>query len=128
MSLSDGRVLTLYIRSPSSASATSGLGYRMSTPVTKRPPAGLRRDATINLRLPARTRDLIDTAAAASGTTRTEFVIESARRRAIDVMLDQRLFVLEPEAWRAFNRALDRPPLPNARLKALMARKPPWPE
>ena len=40
-------------------------------------------------------RELIDAAAAVSGSTRTEFVLESARRRAIDVMLDQRLFVLD---------------------------------
>ena len=91
-------------------------------------PASPPRDATINLRLSAKARDLIDTAATISGTTRTEFVLESARRRAIDVMLDQRLFVLEPEEWRAFNRALDSPPPPNAALRNLMARKPPWKE
>jgi uncharacterized protein (DUF1778 family) len=95
----------------------------MTTPATKP-----RRDATINLRLSAKVRDLIDTAAAVSGTTRTEFVLESARRRAIDVMLDQRLFTLEPEEWRALNRALDKPPMPNARLKGFMARTPPWKE
>lgn len=95
---------------------------RSSTPTTAR------RDATVNLRLPTQVRDLIDTAAAASGTTRTEFVIESARRRAIDVMLDQRLFMLNPAEWDAFHQVLDNPPAPNERLKALMARKPPWRE
>jgi uncharacterized protein (DUF1778 family) len=87
-----------------------------------------RRDATINLRLPSEVRDLIDTAAAASGTTRTEFVLESARRRAVDVMLDKRLFVLSEEDWAAFQNALDNPPPPNERLRKLMVRKPPWPE
>jgi uncharacterized protein (DUF1778 family) len=87
-----------------------------------------RRDATINLRLSAKVRDLIDTAAAMSGTTRTEFVLESARRRAIDVMLDQRLIALDEKDWAAFTRALDEPPMPNARLKSLMARQPPWQE
>jgi len=100
----------------------------MPTPATKRTSVAQRRDATINLRLSSKVRDLIDTAAAASGTSRTEFVLESARRRAIDVMLDQRLFVLDDAAWKAFKRALDRPPAPNARLKKLMARKPPWKE
>ena len=99
----------------------------MNTPAVKRA-NDPRRDATINLRLSSKVRDLIDTAAAVSGTTRTEFVLESARRRAIDVVLDQRLFVLEADDWVAFSRALDKPPLPNARLKALMARKPPWKE
>ena len=101
----------------------------MTTTTPKRPdPDSSRRDATINLRLSAKVRDLIDTAASVSGTTRTEFVLESARRRAIDVMLDQRLLVLDDDAWKAFNRALDKPPLPNPRLKGLMARKPPWKE
>jgi len=90
--------------------------------------SAVRRDTTVNLRLSAQARDLIDTAAAASGTTRTEFMVESARRRAIDVMLDERLIGLEADEWRAFARALDAPPLPNARLKELMARPAPWPE
>ena len=30
--------------------------------------------------------------------------------------------------WGTFHRALDKPPLPNQRLKALMAKKPPWRE
>ena len=100
----------------------------MPTPKRTTPADTSRRDATINLRLSEKVRDLIDTAAAVSGATRTEFVIESARRRAIDVMLDQRLFALPANELMAFNRALDKPPLPNARLKSLMARKPPWKE
>jgi uncharacterized protein (DUF1778 family) len=101
----------------------------MPTTAPKRPAANsARRDATINLRLSEKVRDLIDTAAAVSGATRTEFVIDSARRRAIDVMLDQRLFALGASEWAAFNRVLDKPPLPNGRLKSLMARKPPWQE
>lgn len=87
-----------------------------------------RRDATMNLRLSGKTRDLIDTAASISGITRTEFVLESATQRAIDVMLNQRLFIVEPDGWAAFNRALDNPPLPNVRLKSLMARPSPWKE
>ncbi len=90
--------------------------------------ARARRDATINLRLPAKVRNLIDTAAAATGKTRTEFVIESATQQAVDVLLDQRLFELGDKQWGAFNRALDNPPLPNDRLKKLMAKKAPWGE
>jgi uncharacterized protein (DUF1778 family) len=89
---------------------------------------GIRRDTTINLRLSTRVRDLIDSAAAISGASRTEFVVESARQRAIDVMLDQRLFELEPDAWAALNRALEEPPPPNARLKRLLSKTPRWPE
>ena len=86
----------------------------------------MRRDATINLRLSVSVRNLIDTAAAAIGKTRTEFVIESAKQHAIDVLLDQRLFQLGADQWDAFNNALDNPPMPNEQLKQLMARKAPW--
>lgn len=85
-----------------------------------------RRDAVINLRVPAKTRDLIDIAAASLGKTRTEFVIESARQHATDVLLDQRLFSLRDDAYRAFSDALANPPKPSPRLKALLADKAPW--
>lgn len=91
-------------------------------------PVSTRRDATINLRLSERVKNLIDAAAAAIGKTRTEFVIESAKQHAIDVLLDQRLFELLPAQWDAFSQALDNPPLPNEALKQMMARRPPWEE
>lgn len=70
------------------------------------------------------TRRLIDEAAAALGKTRTEFMIESARTKAIDVLLDQRLFALDEEGFDAFSRALDAPPPPGPRLTGLLRRTP----
>ncbi|WP_257169711.1 DUF1778 domain-containing protein [Bradyrhizobium sp. SRS-191] len=84
------------------------------------------RSITINLRVPQNTRQLIDTAAAAIGKSRTEFMLESARQHAIDVLLDQRLFVLNPEQHDAFMEALNNPPKPNAALKKLLSSKAPW--
>lgn len=81
---------------------------------------------SINLRIDASTRALIDEAAQTLGKTRTEFMIDTARRQAIDVLLDQRLFVLETGAYDAFVQALDNPPAPGPKLKRLMARKPVW--
>ena len=75
---------------------------------------------SINLRIEANTRQLIDDAAAILGKTRTEFMIDSARRQAIDVLLDQRLFVLASERYDAFMHALDNPPAPGPKLKALL--------
>jgi uncharacterized protein (DUF1778 family) len=69
---------------------------------------------------------LIDDAAAVQGKTRTEFMIESARKQAIDVLLDQRLFVLAPAAHDAFVDALDHPLAPGPKLKALLRRVPAW--
>ena len=81
---------------------------------------------SINLRIEAQTRRLIDDAAAVLGKTRTEFMIESARRQAIDVLLDQRLFVLDAERYDAFMRALDNPPAPGPKLRSLLRRVPAW--
>lgn len=88
--------------------------------------AGTRRDAVINLRLPAKTRDLIDSAAALAGKTRTEFVLESVRQHATDVLLDQNLLVLDDDAYDAFLHVLEDPPPPSENLKTLFKRKAPW--
>lgn len=80
----------------------------------------------INLRIESNTRQLIDEAAAILGKTRTEFMIESARREAIDVLLDQRLFVLNADYHDAFTQALDHPPAPGSKLRSLLRRVPAW--
>lgn len=98
---------------------------RSSAAVAERGPA---RDpkGSINLRIGTETRRLIDDAAAALGKTRTDFMVESARQVAVDVLLDQRLFVLDPERSDAFMRALDDPPPPGPKLRALLRRAPAW--
>ena len=92
------------------------------TALAERPKA----DATIAMRVPVRTRDLIDSAAAVVGKTRMEFVLESARLHAIDVLLDQRVFALDAEQGAAFADVLDNPPKPNDALKLLMKRPARW--
>jgi uncharacterized protein (DUF1778 family) len=84
-------------------------------------------DTAITLRLPVRTRELIDSAAATLGKSRTEFMLESARQHALDVLLDQRVFSLDAEAGEAFARALENPPAPVEALRTLMTNKSPWP-
>jgi uncharacterized protein (DUF1778 family) len=81
---------------------------------------------SINLRIEANTRQLIDDAAAVLGKTRTEFMIETARRQAIDVLLDQRLFALDQASFDGFVEALDNPPAPGPKLRALLSRTPKW--
>jgi uncharacterized protein (DUF1778 family) len=81
---------------------------------------------SINLRIEANTRRLIDDAAAVLGKTRTEFMIESARRQAIDVLLDQRLFTLDSDRYDAFMHALDNPPAPGPKLRSLLRRVQAW--
>ncbi|MFN3549086.1 MAG: DUF1778 domain-containing protein [Mesorhizobium sp.] len=81
---------------------------------------------SINLRIEANTRQLIDDAAAVLGKTRTEFMVEIARREAIDVLLDRRLFALDAERYDAFMNALDNPPAPGPKLRYLLRREPAW--
>lgn len=81
---------------------------------------------SINLRIETQTRQLIDEAASILGKTRTEFMIDSARALAIDVLLDQRLFVLDSARYDAFVHALDNPPAAGPKLRALLRRTAAW--
>lgn len=90
------------------------------------PPAAGETKGSINLRIEAGTRQIIDEAAAVLGKTRTEFMIEAARQEAIDVLLDQRLFALNAAQYDVFAKALDNPPAPGPKLRALMRRTPAW--
>lgn len=85
-----------------------------------------RADTSITMRLPVQTRELIDRAAATIDKSRTEFVLESARQRAVDVLLDQRVFHLDVEASEAFADILENAPAPVDALRKLMASKSPW--
>jgi uncharacterized protein (DUF1778 family) len=125
----DPRVLTLWIQadilsgmSKSRASRSESLAH---VAVAERPSAAGTK-GSINLRIEASTRRLIDDAAAALGKTRTEFMVESARRQAIDVLLDQRLFVLDARRHTAFVQALDNAPAPGPKLRSLLRRVPAW--
>src|SRR3954468_1773757 len=97
--------------------ATVAVAERSSTADTK---------GSINLRVETQTRQLIDDAAAVLGKTRTEVMMESARRQAIEVVLARRLFVLDSDRYDAFIDALDNPPAPGPKLRSLLRRIPAW--
>jgi len=89
--------------------------------------AGVRsRGVTINLHASAHLRDLIDRAAALLGQNRTDFMLDSARLRAEDVLLDQKLFSLDENQYRDFLNLLDEPPKPTEELRKLLSAKAPW--
>lgn len=88
-------------------------------------PATPRRD-TLNLRIKPQERGLIDRAAALTGKTRTDFVLEAARHAAEEALLDHIVFAVSPEAYAAFLSRLDEPPKPNDRLRRTMQTVPPW--
>lgn len=81
---------------------------------------------SINLRIDATSRELIDRAAEALGKNRSEFMLEVARREAASVLLDVRLFHLDDLAYRRFTEALDAPPKENPRLRKLLKTEAPW--
>src|ERR1044072_7400813 len=83
------------------------LGNRRKVRTMPTTSARARSDTAVTLRLPLRTRELIDSAAATLGKSRTEFMLESARQNALDVLLDQRVFNLDAEAGESFARALE---------------------
>ena len=81
---------------------------------------------TLNLRIPAAERGLIDRAARSSGKTRTDFILSAARRAAEEELLDRTIFVVRPAAYSKFLAMLDAPPRPNERLRGTMQATPPW--
>jgi uncharacterized protein (DUF1778 family) len=85
-----------------------------------------RKDDTIQIRASADTKALLNRAANLRGQKLSEFMLESARSRAEEAILDQRAFFLEPSAHEKFLALLDSPKTPSKELRARMNRKPAW--
>ncbi|MGH6931114.1 MAG: DUF1778 domain-containing protein [Dongiaceae bacterium] len=84
------------------------------------------KDDVIQLRASGETKALLNRAAALRGQKLSEFMLESARRRAEDTILDQRAFFLDSAAHEEFLAMLDRPAKPSKELRDRMRRKPAW--
>jgi uncharacterized protein (DUF1778 family) len=97
----------------------------MKTAVVETAPKRAPRE-TLNLRIPAAERGLIDRAAKSSGKTRTDFILGAARRAAEEALLDRSIFVVSPATYSKFLAALDAPPKPNPALRRTMQTPPPW--
>ena len=78
------------------------------------------RDTRLNLRVTSAQAVLIRRAADSSEKSLTEFVLESAAIAAERVLADRRGFALDSAAWKAFQRALERPVVLKPRLKVLL--------
>ena len=89
---------------------------------TKRPS---HRD-TLNLRIKPGERGLIDRAAELAGKTRTDFVLDAARRAAVETITERTLFSVDAATYAKFLAALDAPPQPNAKLVRTMQTPAPW--
>ena len=81
---------------------------------------------TLNIRIKADVRNLIDRAAKSRGKNRTDFILESARAAAEDALLDQVIMTVTPQAYEQFLARLDLPPKANDRLRKTMTTPAPW--
>lgn len=73
------------------------------------------RTEKLDLRLTLAAKRILQTAAAASRRSVSDFVLESALARAEETLPDRQRFGLDAAQWAAFQAALDGPPraLPN---------------
>jgi len=85
-----------------------------------------RRTSAINLRAFPAQRELIDRACIATHKKLTDFILEAACREAEHVLCDRRYFMLDEEAFSAFEAALDAPLSDNKAVQKLLAGKEQW--
>jgi uncharacterized protein (DUF1778 family) len=81
---------------------------------------------SLNMRIKPEDRALFDWAAKSQGKTRTDFILEAARRAAEEALLDRAVVQVSAKAYAAFVARLDAPPSPSKRLKRTMQTKAPW--
>jgi uncharacterized protein (DUF1778 family) len=81
---------------------------------------------SINLRIKTYQRDLIDQAADQLGRSRSDFMLESACRRAEEVLLDQAFFSVDTSIFEKFQALIDQPLPPTDKLRKLLNQKAPW--
>ncbi len=90
----------------------------MSTPQNKTAP--------INIRALEGQRTLIDKAASSLNKTRSDFMLEAACQAAENILLDQRLFLVDDDTFSVFQAQLDAPVSDNKKLHYLLNQNPPW--
>lgn len=82
--------------------------------------------APINIRALEGQRALIDKAASSLNKTRSDFMLEAACQAAENVLLDQRLFLVDDDTFIAFQAQLDAAVPDNKKLHFLLNQNPPW--
>lgn len=82
--------------------------------------------APINMRVDPTQHALLTKAAFLLKKDRTAFILDIACKEAERVLLDQRLFYLNDEEFKAFKASLDEPMPENQKLKKLVAERAPW--
>ncbi|HCD2000994.1 DUF1778 domain-containing protein [Citrobacter farmeri] len=84
------------------------------------------RDKQINIRATDEERAVIDYAAGLVNKNRTDFIIEKAVHEAQNIILDQRVFVLDDARYQEFIKQLEAPVQNVEGRQRLMDAKPEW--
>ncbi len=84
------------------------------------------RDKQINIRATDEERAVIDYAASLVNKNRTDFIIEKAVHEAQNIILDQRVFVLDDARYQSFIEHLEAPVQNVEGRQRLMDVKPEW--
>lgn len=85
-----------------------------------------RKEHPISMRLPEADIAMIDRAAGLRGRSRTDFVRDAAVRAAEDVLMENRLIRMSPEAFADFMSVLSGPAIPVPEMVELVNRPAPW--
>ncbi len=82
--------------------------------------------APINMRVEPSQHALLTKAAKVLNIDRSVFILDVACREAENVLLNQRFFQLDDDAFTAFDAALKAPVPDNTKLKSLLTNPSPW--
>jgi uncharacterized protein (DUF1778 family) len=86
-------------------------------------PSTTSKDTKLQIRLRASQKSLLSRAAELRRTTLSNFLLENACAAAEQVLAEQVHFVLPPDRWEAFCKALDAPTRAKPALKKLLTEK-----
>ncbi len=84
------------------------------------------RSARLGLRATPEQEGVLRRAAEVAHKSLTDFILDSACLAAEQTLLDQRLFMVSGQQYRALMDLLDQPAQPNEGLRDLFSRKAPW--
>lgn len=79
-----------------------------------------RRTEKLDVRVSPSAKAKLQAAASVAHRSMSDFVMESALSRAEETLADRRIFGLDAEKWRAFQKALDAPSRSLPRLQRLL--------
>lgn len=84
-------------------------------------PATERRTEKLDFRVSSSAKAKLQAAASIAQCSVSDFILDSALARAEDALADRTVFRMDAKTREAFQKALDAPPRPMPRMKALLS-------